>query len=296
MMHELHHDWLFPSILCTLRRAQKLARIAGTSRPFWNWAIGQNQAAMKACQEGAGEKPSFTFFILGLAFTRLHHVKGRLSMLTFSFPMARLLRVIAVAMLAVMFISACGGGGGGGPSSPTPEPTPPPEPPPPVEECIDTHGEGCLTQSQYQSEVATRAQVYREDSYFMSQKELETIGADRAYSHLNLALGDDVKPGAGVTVGVLDSGIDANHPSFANIQVDETFRPRAENEPVDCTTVEMSRCRSHGTSVSSIIAAERYDAEAQSSQPPRNPQGIAWGLILRFSQYLRAKEAVYILR
>ena len=111
----------------------------------------------------------------------------------------------------------------------------------------------------------------------MSQKELETIGADRAYSHLNLALGNDVKPGAGVTVGALDTGIDKNHPSFANIQVNETLLIGAVDEPVDCTTIEDSDCNSHGTLVSSIIAAERYEDEAQSSQVPPNPQGIAWG-------------------
>lgn len=57
----------------TLRRAQLLSGIAGANRYVWNWAVGQNRDAMKAYEEGKGEKPSPTFFTLGLAFTRLRN-------------------------------------------------------------------------------------------------------------------------------------------------------------------------------------------------------------------------------
>lgn len=60
----------------TLRRNQLLSQIAGANRYVWNWAIGQNRDAMKAYEEGKGEKPSPTFFNLGLAFTRLRSAKG----------------------------------------------------------------------------------------------------------------------------------------------------------------------------------------------------------------------------
>ena len=60
----------------TLRRAQKLAQIAGANRYLWNWALGRNQDAMRAYREGAGEKPSFSFFRLGPEFTRLRHSEG----------------------------------------------------------------------------------------------------------------------------------------------------------------------------------------------------------------------------
>ena len=57
----------------TLRRAQLLSGIAGANRYVWNWAIRQNRDAMKAYKEGKGEKPSPTFFTLGLEFTRLRN-------------------------------------------------------------------------------------------------------------------------------------------------------------------------------------------------------------------------------
>ncbi len=57
----------------TLRRAQRLSGIAGANRYIWNWAVGQNRDAMKAYEEGKGEKPSPTFFNLGLEFTKLRN-------------------------------------------------------------------------------------------------------------------------------------------------------------------------------------------------------------------------------
>ena len=60
----------------TLRRAQLLSQIAGANRYVWNWAIGQNRDAMKAYEEGRAEKPSPTFFNLGLAFTKLRDSEG----------------------------------------------------------------------------------------------------------------------------------------------------------------------------------------------------------------------------
>ncbi len=60
----------------TLRRAQLLSGIAGANRYVWNWAVGQNRDAMKAYEEGQGEKPSPTFFTLGPEFTRLRNSEG----------------------------------------------------------------------------------------------------------------------------------------------------------------------------------------------------------------------------
>ena len=60
----------------TLRRGQMLSGIAGANRYVWNWAVGRNRDAMKAYKEGKGEKPSPTFFTLGLAFTRLRNSEG----------------------------------------------------------------------------------------------------------------------------------------------------------------------------------------------------------------------------
>ena len=60
----------------TLRRGQMLSGIAGANRYVWNWAIGQNRDAIKAYEEGKGEKPSLTFFDLSLEFTKLRNSEG----------------------------------------------------------------------------------------------------------------------------------------------------------------------------------------------------------------------------
>lgn len=53
-----------------------LSGIAGANRYVWNWAIRQNREAMKAYEEGKGEKPSPTFFTLGPEFTKLRNSEG----------------------------------------------------------------------------------------------------------------------------------------------------------------------------------------------------------------------------
>ena len=215
-----------------------------------------------------------------------------------------------------MFVAACGGGGGGGgvggdvgdvgdvgdsdggdvggddggdvggdvgggdegdvisseaKDSPGDADDPVPEP------CTET-AEGCLTQSQYYNRLDAISRAYRGDRYFkdLDQWELGFIRADEGYAHLALAQGGGAKPGKGVTVGMLDTGIDTGHPAFANKQVTETFYRGATDEPTDCTPEENrrdgwdSRCYSHGTTVASFLAADRTGIA-------NNPHGIAWG-------------------
>ena len=92
---------------------------------------------------------------------------------------------------------------------------------------------------------------------------LETIGADEAYANLELRFGPDVAPGAGVTVGVLDTGVDTAHPHFRGKNIVERFLAGA----VDEDGTEWS----HGTAVASVIVGEDipgFDVDAQ---------GVAWG-------------------
>ena len=71
---------IFPSVYRlhpgTLSRAQLLSGGAGANCYVWDWAIRQNRGAMKAYQRGQGEKPSFSFFSLGLEFARLRDNEG----------------------------------------------------------------------------------------------------------------------------------------------------------------------------------------------------------------------------
>ena len=77
---------------------------------------------------------------------------------------------------------------------------------------------------------------------------LETINVADAWAHLQVVHGEE-RPGSGVTVGVLDTGIDLSHPMFiegaAAGEVTEAFLQDVEDE----TGEEFS----HGTGVASII-------------------------------------------
>ena len=129
--------------------------------------------------------------------------------------------------------------------------------------CVRVHDGTCLIEPEYQELAAEIAGPYAERSSFRNQWGLETIRADEAYAHLELRFGPDIAPGDGVTVGVLDTGIDTAHPQFRNKNIVERFLANA----VDEDGSEFS----HGTAVASIIAGEdrpRIESDAQ---------GVAWG-------------------
>ena len=107
------------------------------------------------------------------------------------------------------------------------------------------------------------AAAYRAEPAFGRQWGLGRMGADQAYARLAIQHGEDVLPGSGVTVGILDSGIDEDHPAFAGARIDEVFLPGSTNE----TGV----LPSHGTAVASVIAGGRR------STLPDAAQGVAPG-------------------
>ena len=129
--------------------------------------------------------------------------------------------------------------------------------------CVRTHEGSCLSEPEYQELAEEVAGPYAQQSSFRSQWGLETIRADDAYAHLELRFGPDAAPGDGVTVGVLDTGIDTAHPQFRDKNVVERFL----SDAVDEDGSEFS----HGTAVASIIAGEALpDFEFDA-------QGVAWG-------------------
>ena len=131
------------------------------------------------------------------------------------------------------------------------------------EPCVETHDRGCVLESEFDVLVDNVAATHTERSSFQNQWGLATIRADRAYAHLELQFGPDTAPGEGVTVGVLDTGIDGAHPQFRDKTVIERFLPGATDEVGD----EFS----HGTAVASVLAGEEipnYEFEAR---------GVAWG-------------------
>ena len=148
----------------------------------------------------------------------------------------------AVPLLAAsLALAACGGGGDGGGSSSETGPGATPS-------CIQTHDQGCVTASEFEERADAIAGTFAEQPGFENQWGLELIRADQAYANLELRHGPGEEPGTGVTVGVLDTGIDRLHPQFRNKRVVERYLPGAINE-------DGSRY-SHGTAVASVIAGQ----------------------------------------
>lgn len=187
-----------------------------------------------------------------------------------------------VLLCACVFLAGCGGGGGAAlrpltaaiPEIGTPAPPPDREPdtpeqpgqPPPSSStgCIALHDGTCASVPDFNARAAQLAQGYADHPAFKVQWGLGSIGADRAYAHINLLEGENAAPGAGVTIGFIDSGIDLEHPIFAGKRVTEVFTSGA----VDETGVDDF---SHGTAVASIAAGIRDHST------PGGHQGVAPG-------------------
>ena len=133
------------------------------------------------------------------------------------------------------------------PPPPRPQRPPPPLPPPPPDPCFSTASFGCLTEAEYREKQEGIAELHADQTNFKNQWGLAAINAAQAYADLELVQGRAAVPGAGVTVGFVDTGIDPAHPLFTG-DVKEEFLLSAENE----TGSE----RSHGTAVASIVAAD----------------------------------------
>ena len=156
-------------------------------------------------------------------------------------------RTLAGLMATSVLVSACGGGApSGGPT------------------CIATHEDGCLLPAQFEEKAATLAGEIQRRPDFFQQWGLAAIKADKAYAHLALLEGGDVRPGEGQTIGVIDTGIDETHPLFEGTTIAEELLHGATDEPGD----EFS----HGTAVASVIAAPRPPVPY-----PNVAHGVAWG-------------------
>ena len=140
-------------------------------------------------------------------------------------------------------------------------PVPPAAPPPPAA-CIPTHAGECLPATEFLNAAEELGEEYRRDLNFDNQWGLDAIGAHRAYGHVSLLQGPDAAPGAGVTIGVIDSGIDDEHPIFHGKTIHRGFLFSA--------APETGEKFSHGTAVASIAAGGK-------TGDPGAPHGVAWG-------------------
>ena len=135
---------------------------------------------------------------------------------------------------------------------------------------INTHaslGLGCLTRAELNEKVQEWATAYRAVPGFGKQWGLGAVHADRAYAHLKAVKGESVKPGQGVTIGFVDSGMDRSHPSFATNKVSETLLQGA--------AAGTSANTSHGTAVASVAAGGRISSSDLNYRIAHH--GVAWG-------------------
>ena len=156
-------------------------------------------------------------------------------------------------IFGVLLLTGCGGGGGGTSTSTSTT-------------CVDT-SEGCLTTTQYEARVETLKTTHTNDAGFINNWGLDRINAAEAWAKLELEHGAETEPGDGVTLGVIDSGIDANHPAFVDNLIIEVFLPGANNE--DGSTF------SHGTAVASVMAAS--PSQNFITGRTQGARGVAWG-------------------
>jgi len=151
------------------------------------------------------------------------------------FPNSSALSVLACAV--ALALSACGGGGGGAYVRPTP-------PPPPV-----NPGGGGFTPT-----VATDSSLTRVNPPEVPRQEPPVTFVNPSLSeHLSLinaagALGAGLK-GVGVTIGLIDSGVNRNHPSLTG-RVGANF----VNVDPDTNDLSVDDKIGHGTVVASLAA------------------------------------------
>ena len=153
------------------------------------------------------------------------------------------------------------------------------------DKCIEVQGGECVEPEAVKAAAAEESEKYREAPGFQNQWGLTHIKADEAYGNLALVKGPEAEPGAGVTIGFIDTGIDLEHPSIAgngNRTVTEEFTPGA----VDETGSEEDGI-SHGTAVASVAAGARTGI-------PYAHHGVAWGAdIAMFALTLGQGDGVY---
>ncbi len=111
---------------------------------------------------------------------------------------------------------------------------------------------------------------------FDNERALKLIKADIAYANLEAVKvsglsssfqASTIRPGAGITIGLIDSGIDTQHPVFAGVSVEEQV---LSSDYTD----EINLGFSHGTAVASVIAAAPQTSGVLQGHRFR---GISWG-------------------
>ncbi len=140
---------------------------------------------------------------------------------------------LTLAATSLLFLTSCGGGGGSG-----------------VDRCPVETVEGCLSADTYLARVESVAEDIASTPAFEDRWSLAAIDLPEAWAHLRTVRGVE-RPGADVTVGVIDTGIDLAHSTFAKGAAAGKVTEEFFQGAVDETGADYL---SHGTAVASIIA------------------------------------------
>ena len=179
----------------------------------------------------------------------------------------RFFQATVLVLAAVILASSCGGGGGGGGGVRM------------VEDPPDAN---------IQAQAETIASRYRSSSEFSRQWGLGRTRADRAYAHMELALGSDFSAGKGVTIGIVDTGIDLNHPAFVTTASDPDKDRTITRTLLPGASIEDGRETSHGTAVAGVAAGGRNVGL------PGSAHGVAWNANLAvFAVSLGSGDGIY---
>ena len=184
---------------------------------------------------------------------------------------------LLISLSPLLVLAACGGGGDGGSGSRStpkqqdvPVPTqqdviPPPDAVAVTVPCFETASGDCLGRNEL-NEAVTGLAKELESSLIDQQGDgahwvREAVNAYEAYTHLAITKGDTAadRPGQGVTIGFIDSGIHVNHRDFTQENEGKRVLTGAAGED--------GISRDHGTAVVSAAAGRT--------------SGIAWGANIR---------------
>ena len=169
--------------------------------------------------------------------------------------MANSAKSLALVAGLVLFLAGCGGGGSGGsvrPASPLPPPAPAPG----------------RSESELREEFAAHPQ-------FQNQPALRQVNAQYAYAR--------GATGAGVTIGIIDSGIDSGHPAFAGKIHPESFTVDGYNPDFSACEVRAAngacldeRGSAHGTHVAGIMVGRRSGSGEAAAAGALGVHGVAF--------------------
>ena len=98
--------------------------------------------------------------------------------------------------------------------------------------CVDTADYGCISEADFgrlRNDIAAVRLAHGEFSgsptnrSLLGQWALEELNVHEAHAAITVKYGANTKPGAGVTVAVLDSGVDLDHRELDGASIPETF-------------------------------------------------------------------------